>query len=397
MKLNRYNYEEYFILYMDNELSDEDRREVELFVQQNPDLKSELDILLQSRLTPDTDISFTDKTSLMMFGSAPINMTNYEEWLLSYIDDELTDDQRKEVEQFIADKPALQKELSLFQKTKLQREEAVVFPGKESLYRREEKAKVIAIGWRRIAIAAALLFAVATTVFVVLNTRSKKDNDGTLAGGKVKTEIPAITQPSDNDKKVTPAQQPENIAPQNDGQVAVTTPMRNESSLKDKEPKKGINKANDQNNLAIEKDQSKEIKKEEKENGALAVINEPRKGNDLPDPTSENKYVNDPTKSKETITGTVDSDVALTNSPKKTDIDRVTSETQKASSIQNEASGKIENNPDAHFASNNEGKSNKGIRGFLRKVTRTFEKRTNIKATDDDDRLLIAGLAIKLN
>ena len=41
------------------------------------------------------------------------------------------------------------------------------------------------------------------------------------------------------------------------------------------------------------------------------------------------------------------------------------------------------------------GKKNK-LRGFFRKVTRTFEKRTNIKATDDEDRLLLAGLAIKL-
>jgi hypothetical protein len=41
--------------------------------------------------------------------------------------------------------------------------------------------------------------------------------------------------------------------------------------------------------------------------------------------------------------------------------------------------------------------SNKGFRGFLRKVTRTFEKKTKIKATDDDDRLLIAGVALKLN
>ena len=33
MKLNRNNYEEYFILYMDNELDSDDRREVEAFVQ----------------------------------------------------------------------------------------------------------------------------------------------------------------------------------------------------------------------------------------------------------------------------------------------------------------------------------------------------------------------------
>ena len=41
------------------------------------------------------------------------------------------------------------------------------------------------------------------------------------------------------------------------------------------------------------------------------------------------------------------------------------------------------------------GKKNK-FRGFFRKVTRTFEKTTNINATDDEDRLLLGGLAIKL-
>jgi hypothetical protein len=64
-----------------------------------------------------------------------------------------------------------------------------------------------------------------------------------------------------------------------------------------------------------------------------------------------------------------------------------------------EALGKAADNPDAIYASadENSGKKNK-LRGFFRKVTRTFEKRTNIKATDeDDDHLLIAGLAIKLN
>ena len=39
-------------------------------------------------------------------------------------------------------------------------------------------------------------------------------------------------------------------------------------------------------------------------------------------------------------------------------------------------------------------KKNKS-RGFFRKVARTFEKRTNIDPTDDN-RLLVAGLAIKL-
>ncbi|HRG92242.1 MAG TPA: hypothetical protein PLZ10_04795, partial [Chitinophagaceae bacterium] len=41
-----------------------------------------------------------------------------------------------------------------------------------------------------------------------------------------------------------------------------------------------------------------------------------------------------------------------------------------------------------------EGKKNKN-RGFFRKIARTFEKRTNIDPTDDN-RLLVAGLSIKL-
>jgi anti-sigma factor RsiW len=39
MKIDRHNYEEYFILYMDNELSSDDRGQVEEFIQKNPDLK----------------------------------------------------------------------------------------------------------------------------------------------------------------------------------------------------------------------------------------------------------------------------------------------------------------------------------------------------------------------
>jgi hypothetical protein len=51
------------------------------------------------------------------------------------------------------------------------------------------------------------------------------------------------------------------------------------------------------------------------------------------------------------------------------------------------------NNSDANQLE--EGGKNKKNRGFLRKLTRTFEKRTNMTATDDD-KLLVGGLAFKL-
>lgn len=51
--------------------------------------------------------------------------------------------------------------------------------------------------------------------------------------------------------------------------------------------------------------------------------------------------------------------------------------------------------PDDQIDAGQPGKKNK-LRGFFRKVTRTLEKRTNIKTTDDEDRLLLAGFAVKL-
>ena len=52
-------------------------------------------------------------------------------------------------------------------------------------------------------------------------------------------------------------------------------------------------------------------------------------------------------------------------------------------------------NPDVVYASLEEGGKNKKNRGFFRKLARTFEKRTNMTASDDD-KLLVGGLAFKL-
>ena len=63
MNINRHNYETFFLLYADNELSASERKAVELFVQENADLETELHSILETKL-PEEIIKFTGKGQL---------------------------------------------------------------------------------------------------------------------------------------------------------------------------------------------------------------------------------------------------------------------------------------------------------------------------------------------
>jgi hypothetical protein len=364
MKLNRNNYEEYFILYLDNELESDDRQEVEAFAEVNPDLKAELDMLLQSKLAPDTDITFNDKELLMIRNSSSISMANHEEWLLSYTDNELTEEERKDVEKFVVNNPFLQKELNLLQQVKLQ-PEAIVFPYKESLYRREEKAKVVAIRWWRMAAAAVLLLGISTTSIVLINNKAGKKLDG-VAKIQPKEKIPAIN---------TPVKQPENVIKGKEELIAA-----NDQINKTKEIITPVAGGKSNPKSVEKKEQTVSVEK------AKPVFaknnNEKRLTNNLAQPTIENPYLK-AIESEKTL-ATV---VVPKNEPSLT----------KDKGNAHFASVTIDD-PQPSYAIEQQSGGNKGLRGFFRKVTRTIEKRTNFnKAGDDDDRLLIAGLSIKTN
>ena len=71
MNINRNNYEEFFLLYVDNELGAAERKAVEDFVSQNPDLNGEWETYLQTKLSPDSSISFSGKHLLFRDASFP--------------------------------------------------------------------------------------------------------------------------------------------------------------------------------------------------------------------------------------------------------------------------------------------------------------------------------------
>src|SRR5204863_91155 len=83
-------------------------------------LEEELVMLEQSKLIPDASIHFNKKEVLMKEESdASINMNNYQEWLVLYVDNELNKEEKIAVEKFLGAHPKIQQELELFQRTKL--------------------------------------------------------------------------------------------------------------------------------------------------------------------------------------------------------------------------------------------------------------------------------------
>ncbi len=62
--INENNYEEIFVLYHDNELSEKEKLETENFVAKHPDLKTEFELIGKAKLIPDSLIVYPDKKEL---------------------------------------------------------------------------------------------------------------------------------------------------------------------------------------------------------------------------------------------------------------------------------------------------------------------------------------------
>lgn len=377
MNINRHNYEEYFVLYMDNELSAEERRVVEVFVQHHPDLKDELDTLMQFKLTPDTHIVFEGKEELLKEnGHSLITHNNYEEWFSLYIDNELTAEQKLLVDRFTTANPAAQKELDVLQKLKLQ-PESIIFPNKSLLYRKEEKTRrIIPVYWR--AAAAVLVIVLGISAVISVNKKSSV-NEPEIAA---KTQQVPAEPGTDNNKTADVPPQKEEL-------------VNNQLVTEVKKQTDPLVESIDQINTVNAKKKSLEAVTNNTAGANPGVIkkgepviaeNNNRPSNHLPQPADNPNIIID--KPADAI--------AYSSTPDKNKLQNTLSNpavTSRDAQPLNIIQASYHENDDDIFDQADE-KKNKN-RGIFRKIARTFEKRTNIDATDDN-KLLVAGLSIKL-
>ncbi|MDP4148939.1 MAG: hypothetical protein Q8943_05940 [Bacteroidota bacterium] len=168
--ITRNNYEEFFLLYVDHELSAADRQMVESFVADHPDLGAELDLLAQCRFDPARE-GFPDKSALLKPAVTG-------ESLLLYIDGELDGEARRMVETRAQEDAAIQRELSLLRQTISEPDGSILFAQKEALYRREGERRIFYLPAFRVAAAALLLLLTGLAVFFLMRKK-----EGPLTAG----------------------------------------------------------------------------------------------------------------------------------------------------------------------------------------------------------------------
>jgi hypothetical protein len=338
--ITRDNYEEFFLLYIDNELSVSDREAVERFIAHHPDLQEEWQALLHCRLLPDEELVYTDRDTLYRTGA----------------------------EEEEDDLPRFSPDLS------------VVFPDKACLYKQEKDERIIWLPWLRIGAAAATAGIVA--LLVLLSGRH--------------TSSPAAAQPTaKNNKNISPVTPAATGALYSSGGQAARPATDRAATHPATSPATAIR-------LATGKPMKEKEKEKVKTNGQNVREEREPVSQDLAQQAASRDSVHDPALARPTdITATRAADITATRATVTTTnvhsgdavADIQTGIPREESSFATQA---LKHENENHDPENNilvsaespvPGKGK--LRGLFRKVTRTFGKTAD--RDDDGQREVLVG------
>lgn len=414
MNINRHNYESFFLLYVDNELSAADRDAVDLFVSENPDLRHELVLLQHSTLDPET-MTFSAKNEL--FRKADI--TELQENLNLYLDNEMPEADRPAFEKLVSSDNEAYRELNLLRLTRLEKED-IRLADKQSLYR-TEGTRVIRMRWWRVAAAAVLLgFGLWTGVTVYRNSfNAKKDEPAVAANKNVQPENPSENgTPGTNNKPVAPGNEltannnvPVNQAPANN-ETSANNPNPNNQSLQ----RPGQNIVSNNNPVPVKNESPvQKTPMSLMNNGNDKFVNNPvltntnKPSNNLPKSYLEKNYngvsnesvvQNVPqTNPNNGISNSgINNALVQTNPKEKTNNAGVADINSNPADSRNTAAVQTVYKPTApgnnNLLDDEDNSKRSKVGGFLRKVKRMIERNTNIK-TGNEVKLAGFEIAIK--
>ena len=127
MKINRNNYEAFFIDYLEGNLDEKMVDDFIEFLQQNPDLKEELS-LFETVSVEQEEITF-NKKELLLKEKFDVEKV-FNEAAIAIVEGEISSSEKTEFENYLSTHPEKQKEAELFSYTKLHPDQSIVFSHK---------------------------------------------------------------------------------------------------------------------------------------------------------------------------------------------------------------------------------------------------------------------------
>lgn len=355
MNINRHNYEEYFLLYVDDELTAAERVLVETFIEANPDLKEELDILQQTTFHIDAKLDEGFKSKLLKQESVS------EEQLMLLLDGELRKEEALKIQEAIVADAQLQKDWAWLQRSKLTADTNVTFPDKSLLYKEAQPARLfyMSTAVRRWSAAAAVLLMLGTGYWLY----NQQTVTGTVAG--VGTEKPSqqpgvITKPSINNLEDT-TETNEVIA---------------------QEPKKSEQTISVTPTPVVKQNNIKQPISAPLQNNTAAVSNQPKQEQKVVVPQPENN---------------LQVQEAIVKTESKPEVTRNNSTTSAVPSVTNIAASSVSyvNNDEQSEEDEQEGLLNEskqrstGLKALIKKAKRTLERRTGIQSGESQVRFAV--------
>ncbi|MBT3385037.1 MAG: hypothetical protein HN778_01525 [Prolixibacteraceae bacterium] len=131
MKINKNNYEAYFIDYLEGKLDEKLVDDFIEFLQQNPELKEELSLFESISIEPE-NVLFNKKETLhkqKLDSEAEFNKA-----AIANLEGDISQTEKTEFESYINEHPEKKRDVSLYAKTKLHPDEAILFNKKKKLY-----------------------------------------------------------------------------------------------------------------------------------------------------------------------------------------------------------------------------------------------------------------------
>ena len=160
MIITRDNYESFFLDYLEGNLEEAMIDQFLDFLEQNPDLKGELQLFENLRL-PEEQVSFSGKKQL--YKSAAEEKLKSENQTVAYLEGDMDDEERKSFEAFLSSHPDVEKEYKLVVKTRLIPDLTVKYANKHAL--RRQTATAVLINWvARVAAAVVLVWGVSSVI-----------------------------------------------------------------------------------------------------------------------------------------------------------------------------------------------------------------------------------------